>query len=119
MTTTQHLDAARDLGREAARSAAAWVADGNTDPGHVRFMLKGMEDGDPRVWDALPPMPDLSGQYADDPTPISVAREVLGLGLDAPEIDGEVIDAIADAWEEGVDEVFEAACEAELRARLA
>jgi hypothetical protein len=72
-------------------------------------------------------MPNLSGEFADDPTPQSVAADVLGGALapweehghNAPDIiDAETLDAIAEAWERGVSETFQEACEAELRRAL-
>jgi hypothetical protein len=109
-TKTDHEREAFDLGAEHARSAASWAADGNESNQSIRAKLRGLRDGDPAVWDYLPPWPNLSGEMAGDPTPLSIAREITG--LDDP--DPETIDLLSDAYEEGVMETFESACEAEL-----
>ena len=115
--TDAQIEEARELGRVAGRNAGSWAADGNTSADHIRRMLQWIEDGDPRADDCLPTYPNLSGEYADDPTPQSIARDIIGAHDDWYEpIDGA--DALADAWEEGVAETFMDACTAELRAFL-
>src|SRR5262245_12994488 len=69
---------ARELGAEHARNAAAWVADGNTDTEQIRKVLAMLDAGDPEADDYLPRRPDLSGEWADDPTPLSLYRELMG-----------------------------------------
>lgn len=108
------IEAARELGRKAGRCAGSWAADGNTSVEHARKVLAMMEAGDPAAEQFLPCPPNLSGEYADDPTPLSVAREVTG--DDDPS--GDVVDALAEAWEEGAMETFEDTCVTELRTRL-
>lgn len=116
-----HLEAYA-LGCEAARNAASWTVDGNTSAEHVRRVLAMLDDGDPQAFDYLPARPDLSGEWADSPTPRSIAADILGAdwethGNNAPDyIDAETVDVLAEAWEAGVSETFEAACETELRA---
>jgi hypothetical protein len=51
---------------EMAKNAASWVFDGNTEDATYRRVLKGIEDGDPEIMDALPCV-DWSGQWADGP----------------------------------------------------
>jgi hypothetical protein len=46
--------ALRDEVRKLAEDAARWYLDGNTDEETYRRVLKGIEDGDPRVLDSLP-----------------------------------------------------------------
>lgn len=46
--------ALRDEVRLLAENAACWLLDGNTDEEAYRRVLKGIEDGDPRVLDSLP-----------------------------------------------------------------
>lgn len=105
------LKRAREAGCDAARAAASWTVEaGRCDPVAIAQTLKGLEDGDPVAYDSLPPAPDLSGEWADSPTPRSLAAD---LGAD-PE-DAELVEAIADAFEDGVLETFEAVCVAELR----
>lgn len=115
----QYVGAARAMGAEHARNAASWAADGNSDVEERSKVLAMLRDGDPAVWDYLPAQPDLSGQWADSPTPRSLFEEITGLDahLEATwNVDAynEVCDAIADAYEEAVSETFEPACEAEL-----
>ena len=98
-------------GVQAAEAAASWAADGNSDTDAIRETLRLMDDGDPMADDRLPAYPTLSGEWADDPTPLSLARDITGLD-DPPD---DVIDALADAWEAGVSETFSVACEAEMR----
>ena len=52
--------------KELAIGAASWCVDGNSKREDVERMLKGMEDGDPRVYDNLPSL-DWSMQWADGP----------------------------------------------------
>lgn len=103
-----------EQGKQAAEAAATWAADGNTSQEHIRCVLAGLEAGDPEAYDWLPARPDLSGVWADGCTPLSLAREI------APdELNPSIIDVLADAFEEGVTEHFEPACERELRGWLA
>lgn len=112
--------AAYKLGVEAAQAAASWAADGNTDAAAIARLLEMMEAGDPALEQYLPPTPDLSGEWADGPTPTSLALEVTSID---PDDDDEswaaTVDALADAWEQGVADTFEQACEAELRRHVA
>lgn len=114
-TTDERMPAwvigARIAGEAAANTAASWAADGNTNTQWIHDTLRMISEGDPGAYDRLLSAPNLSGEYAGDSTPLSLAREITGLD-DPP---AEVIDALADAWEEGVSETFESACESELR----
>lgn len=101
-------DEARELGAEHARNAASWVTDGNDTDDSRRRKLQRIEDGDASE---LIRMPDLSGEFADDPTPLSIARDITG--EDDPDSDTQ--DALAQAYEDGVSETFEDACVSELR----
>jgi hypothetical protein len=109
-TDPKFCTAAFERGVEAARTAASWAADGNTDPRGILRVLAMIEDGDD-VGQYLPRRPDLSGEWADDRTPLSLAREVTALDDPSP----DTIDELAEEFMRGVDETFEAACEAELR----
>lgn len=104
---------ARELGREAGRNAGSWAADGNTSAEHIRKVLTMIEDGDPEADDFLPRKPNLSGEFADDPTPRSVALDIIG-----EDYEPDDRDALCDAWEDGVRETFMDACVAELRGFL-
>jgi hypothetical protein len=112
------LEALR-MGREAGIAAGSWAADGNTSTDHLRRMIDMLEAGDPEVWDFLPDSPNLSGEWADDPTPASLLREILG-DLDDmdPETYSELQDLVSEAWEAGSSETFAQECERTLRAFL-
>src|SRR5205085_7898677 len=74
------IEAARDRGKDAGKAAGSWAADGNTTQEHARKVLGMLRDGDPEAFDYLPRIPNLSGEMADDPTPTSLAHDVLGTG---------------------------------------
>jgi hypothetical protein len=95
-------------GREAAQNAASWI--GPVEVNSARALLGMLSDGDPAVWDYLPAEPNLSGEWSDDATPITLAREITG----DDEPDANVIDVLADAFESAVSEAFESACEREI-----
>lgn len=114
--TPEHLAEARQMGVDAALAAASWIIDGNTPDDHIHRMVAWIDDCDPRADDYLPRRPDLSGEWADDLTPNSLARDILGGDLD--DDDPEWIDAICDAWETGVSDTFDVECERILRAAI-
>ncbi len=128
MPTAEQIAEARDMGAEAARSAASWTVDGNTSQAFIADALAMLDAGDPRADEYLPLRPTLSGEWADDdPTPITLWETVTGLDHFDAETDaslayetliGSAVDALASAWEDGVSETFESACERELRAAL-
>ena len=47
--------AAEELGRDAGQAAASWVFDGNTPEDAYQRVLRGIDDGDPAVLDAIEP----------------------------------------------------------------
>lgn len=114
--TTDHEREAFALGAAAGLAAASWVADGNTSPEHIARMIAWMDDGDPMAFDYLPAMPNLSGEWADGPTPQSVYDEVYGLDTTDVGVDDWALEPIADAWEAGVASTFEYECKRILRA---
>lgn len=111
---------AYNMGCDTARAAATWIADGNTKPEAIAYVIGLMDDGDPQADDYLPAYPNLSGEWASDQTPTSLARDIAGpdfeddAGILTMDIPPKIIDAIADAWEAGVSATFQIACEAEL-----
>jgi hypothetical protein len=124
MQTTDYIQAARELGIEHARNVASWVADGNTDPEGIRRVLRMLEEGDPAADDYLPRRPDLSGEWADGMTPTMLYQEITGeshadaeaeAGMAYETLVGTLLDSLCDAYEEGVADTFQEACEAELR----
>ena len=88
------MDSAYAAGREHGLAAASWYFDGNTTRETYRATLAGIREGDPAVYDTFPAGP-LSGEWADDPTPTSVLRD-LGLSDD----DDDADDALA-MYEDG------------------
>jgi hypothetical protein len=117
--TTDHEREAYELGRDAAIAAASWVLDGNTSQDHIRRMVAMLDDGDPQAYDCLPAMPDLSGEWADAPTPLLLAQDIFGTGITGTQdYPPEALDEIADAWEAGVFDTFVPECERILRGAL-
>lgn len=101
------LRAAQTAGFEHGKSASSWVVGGNTSEETARRLLKGLDDGDPAVYDLLPCSP-LSGEWAGAPTPATVFED---LGMTGEENHaGSVLDAYEAGFSEGVeDEVVRAA----------
>ena len=48
------LEAARKIAEDRGRSAASWVFDGNTEDSYYEWVLKGIDDGDPEIYNSLP-----------------------------------------------------------------
>lgn len=117
LVTDELIEAVREAGIRAARNAATWIADGTTPTDSIRGMLQGIDECDPVTMDALDALrPNLSGEWADDLTPVGLAVDILDMdGCDIPHDD---IDTIADAWTQGVDDTFVEACETKLRKQL-
>jgi hypothetical protein len=105
------------MGVAAAEAAASWIDTYDGAPVPIRRVLAMMDDGDPRVDDYLPARPNLSGEWADGLTPHSLALSIFGSADDDP-FDNEDVEALADAYEAGVLDTFEAECERILRAAL-
>jgi hypothetical protein len=85
---------ATEAGAEHGRAAASWYFDGNTSRETYESVLRGLEEGDPAVYDTFPSSP-LSGEWADEPTPSSVLAE---LGVDD---DDDAASDYLDAYESG------------------
>ena len=97
---SDYEDQAREMGRQAARNALTWVELSEADARSI------VDDVDPAVMDCYSG-PNLSGEWADDPTPTSLAVDIMGQDWEpSPDEQIDVEDAIADAWQEGVDEVW-------------
>ena len=124
MPQQDYLEAAYACGKEAAESAASWAIEvGRCDQYLAQTVLDLIDAGDPRVDEYLPARPNLSGEWADDPTPYSLYREITGddpyiVRGDRQSVEA-LVDAIADEWERGVSDHFEAACQREFEAVVA
>ena len=98
---------AHEAGYAHGEDAGSWVIDGNTSADTARYLLKGLEDGDPEVYDRLPDSP-LSGEWAGDPTPASVLSD-LGISENCDGAD-DLLNEYENAFRDGVeDEVTRAA----------
>lgn len=104
VTETDAERQARYLGVDAALTAASWLQMTENDARSV------LGDVDPAVLDNYP-APNLSGEWADDPTPNSLFHELMG-GAPESSDDDDMRDALADAWVEGVESVWSDALEA-------
>lgn len=103
MRTRELLREARKLGREAGESAASWAYDGNTGDEWYARTLAGLDEGDPEVLDSFN-VPNLSGEWADSPTPTSLMAE---LGFDESDPRAEwLTDELCTAWEDAAGQAF-------------
>jgi hypothetical protein len=94
---------AYNLGYAEGKSAASWVFDGNTTEATYRYVLKGIEDGDPALYSMYDErIPNLSGEYSDDMTPVKLARD-LDLDFFA---DAEAVDTACEDWQYGASDGF-------------
>jgi hypothetical protein len=128
MSTTEQLTAwteeATKMGREAGIAAASWVTDGNTSREHYVRLAQMMDDGDPQLDDLLPARPNLSGEWADAPTPRSLFEDITGMDAHAEsswncDAYQAVLEPICEAWEQGCDEAFTQECERLVREAIA
>lgn len=98
------LAEAAQLGREAGKNAASWweqdAIGGRSSNAQecAELTLKMLDDGDPAIYDSLP-SPNLSGEWADDPTPQSLMAE-----LDCEDCEPEVESDLCDAWSDAASE---------------
>lgn len=95
----QYEAEARKLGAERGLAAASWVFDGNTPQRTYRAFLRAWDDGDPVLDNYAPTSGWLSGEWADTPTPDTLARD---LGITDP----DEIDAACDAYEDAATEAY-------------
>jgi hypothetical protein len=104
--TAEDIDQAYRDGADAALSVVSWCEMSD----QVAAYLIADDDIDPALEDMLPAEPNLSGEYADSPTPHSLASDITMHPW--AELDASVIDALSDAWEEGRDAVWRRALRA-------
>lgn len=96
MRTREVIREAKSLGFDAGNAAATWC---EIDERNAQRILTGWNDGGPEILDHFQ-LPDLSGEWADSPTPRSLAEDI---GI---EEDDERLDDACSAWEEAVSEAF-------------
>ena len=96
------LNEARDLGTKHGKNAASWAFDGNTTEETYRAVVKGLDAGDPAVYDSFRE-PSFSGEYADDYSERDLCND---LGIDYDETETSEIDEIADAYLEEARRAF-------------
>lgn len=104
-----------DLGEKAGRQHANWIEQdlfggrytGNQEEA-ARAVLKAIEDGDDRLYDGLP---NLSGEWADSPTPRSILEDVFHYMNVTSEYEQtqleDILDDLCEQWECGVRSGFE------------
>lgn len=102
------MEHAYRLGAEAGEAAASWYFDGNTTQATYAAVLRGLDEGDPAIYDTFATAP-LSGEWAGDPTPTSVLEEI---GL--TDSDDAADDALR-MYEDGFGVAYADAVEAEAR----
>ena len=95
--TRDLLSHARKLGKAVGEAMATWVDFDS--PMQAQRVLQMIDDGDPAIYDSLRG-PNLSGEYAGDPTPFALAEE---LGIES---DDERLDDAATAWEDAAMTAF-------------
>lgn len=92
--TPAQLSIARREGRAMGEAVGTWAATSDTPQETIRAILKAWEEGDPDLLDLLPEIPTLSGEWADECTPIGLASDILD--LDGGLIDDIAIDALSE-----------------------
>lgn len=101
MTLEARIAEARTRGERAGKNAASWYFNGETTNAQYRYVLRGIEDGDPEVLDMFNP-PDLSGQWAGESI-----NELLGDLIQHGGAEGyDEDDDIMDAWESAASDAF-------------
>jgi hypothetical protein len=95
-----HARWARDDGRATGHAAGAWAINSTITEQDARDALTGIREGDFDIMDRFSSGTGwLSGEWADQPTPATLAR-------DADCDDPDCIDALCDAFELAADEAY-------------
>ena len=95
---------AESIGLTHGRNAGNGVFDGNTPRSTYEAVVKGLEDGDPEVYDAFRP-PDLSGEYGDDYNETELIGDT-GYAPSDEEDEAEAHSEIANAYNDAASEGF-------------
>lgn len=83
-------------GYQWGKDEAAWVTDPNTTPDTARWILQGLDDGDPEVYDAYSRSP-LSGEWAGESIP--ELSDTFGLDLADDDVATEFEAGFSAGWE--------------------
>lgn len=101
-------EAAKELGREHGSKQGEVVNDRNCNVEAARKIINGHEDGDPKIMDFCPN--PLSGEWADDPTPMALLDEIANKVEDPQSLRGDILDVdtenILDVYEEAYRDAF-------------
>lgn len=102
------IDAAKKVGAQHGSTSAGWaVTSNNCTVDAATRIVKGHEDGDPKVMDLCPN--PLSGEWADDPTPMALLDEIANQVTDPHRLRGQDIEDtedVLDAYEEAFRDKF-------------
>lgn len=79
------------LAETTGTAAGSWYFDGNSPPEMYERVCQGLIDGDPEILDSIP-YPDLSGEWADAPTPKSVKEDIGATDEEWEVLEDELID---------------------------
>ena len=113
MNTDKATERAEILGTKAGKNAAEWAIQdlwgGRATRGErecAESVLKQLNEGDPQIYDNFT-LPDLSGEWAGDPTPNDLFMDCSGYEY-FPDIDGhqEIMDELCTTWEYAVSDAF-------------
>jgi hypothetical protein len=113
MNTDKATERAEILGTKAGQNAAQWAIHDlwggratKEERETAESVLKRLDEGDPRIYDSFA-LPDLSGEWAGDPTPHDLFMDCIGYEY-FPDIDGhqETLDALCTTWEQAVSDAF-------------
>lgn len=97
-------DRAREMGQERGKAAASWVFDGNTTDETYRTFLRLSDDGDPAIDQFATQTGWLSGEYGDEPSPTTLARD-----LEMPtktDKDLATLDEVCNVYEEAAEAAY-------------
>jgi hypothetical protein len=118
-TTAANLDylieQARAIGRDHGQNAASWYFEGGAPRDIFKTVLRGIEEGDPEVYDTFPANP-LSGEWADGYLPQTLYSD---LGIEEGDLDGFELDELCDQYVDAYDVEVSRDIEAQCRAALA
>jgi hypothetical protein len=112
-TTDKATERAEILGARAGQNAAQWAIqdlwEGRATRGErecAESVLRQLDEGDARIYDSFT-LPDLSGEWAGDPTPHTLFEDCTGYEY-FPDIDDhhETLDELCTTWEQAVSDAF-------------